>query len=93
MLVLPGKTLFLLLKHERNYIILQFNYHHATKDYTIVTCDVITDGVRFGPKMVKVFATLNLTFATRSVAIVRIVGSINLSVISAPQASAKTCKW
>ena len=76
-----------------NVIILFDQYCDFTKDYTIVTCDVITDGVRFGPKIVKVFATLNLTFATRSVAIVRIVGSINLSVISAPQASAKTCKW
>ena len=56
----------------------------------LLTCDVITDGVRLGPKIVNVFATLNLTFATWSVAIVKIVGSINLSVISVPHASDKT---
>ena len=58
-----------------------------------LTCDVITAGVRIGPNTVNVFATLNLTFATRSVAIVKMVGSINLSVTSAPHASANTLKF
>ena len=58
-----------------------------------LTCDDITAGVRIGPNTVNVFATLNLTFATRSVAIVKMVGSINLSVTSAPHASAKTWKF
>lgn len=43
-----------------------------------------------GTTIVRVFATLNRTFATESFDIARTVGSIRRSVISVPQASAKT---
>ena len=45
-----------------------------------------------GPTNVSVLATLNLTLATESLAIVSTVGSIRRSVISVPQASAKICR-
>lgn len=45
---------------------------------------------RTGPTFCRLFATLNLTFATPSAARVKTVGSMIRAVISAPQASAKT---
>ncbi len=50
----------------------------------------MTDDPSLGPSRLRVLATLNLTLATASEAIVSTVGSIRRSVISVPQASAKT---
>ena len=47
---------------------------------------------RMGPIFCSVLATLNLTLATLSDAIVRTVGSMCFAVMSGPQASARTCK-
>ena len=86
------KTLFFATWHILHNITIKWRKYSLSLVWlsNFLTCDVITDGDRFGPNMVKVFATLNLTLATRSVPIVKMVGSINRSVISAPQASAKT---
>jgi hypothetical protein len=48
---------------------------------------------RMGPIFCSVLATLNLTLATLSDAIVRTVGSMCFAVMSGPQASARTCKF
>ena len=57
--------------------------------FSFPTCDCIAVVFSLGPTSVSVLATLNLTLATESLAIVSTVGSISRSVISVPQASAK----
>ena len=59
---------------------------------TVTTCDCMVAVFSLGPTSVSVLATLNLTLATESLAIVSTVGSIRRSVISVPQASAKICR-